>query len=318
MEKPKIVFTWTSSCGGCEESLLDLGPELVELDRRAEIVFWPIALDHKRDRLERLEKGELLVSWINGAIRLDEQEETVRLLREKSRFIVAHGACAHLGGVVGLGNLFKPEEILNGRGGASPQGPVPENPGIDAVPSLPVLTSRVMPLDQVIPVDYYIPGCPPTPECNRQVLTDILEDRLPPPGQVFGEAKALCYYCPRKESQPLKISGDHFFRLHQKTWDPDRCFLAEGLICLGPATRGGCAARCLAANMPCRGCFGPPDPAPDPGSRVLSFLAALSGATDEAAFKIFRDSWIDPVGLAYLYSLAAARIPGQVKDRLHG
>lgn len=318
LEKPKIAFTWTSSCGGCEESLLDLGPEWVELNRRAEIVYWPIVLDYKRDRLDRLEDGALLASWINGAIRMDEHEEIVRLLRKKSRIIVAQGACAHLGGVVGLGNLFEAKEILNGRGGESHPGPVPENAKTAAGPSLPVFTSRVKTLDQVIPVDYYIPGCPPTPEWNRQVLTAILENRLPPQGRVFGEPKALCHYCPRKESQPLKISGDHFFRLHQKTWDPDRCFLAEGLLCLGPATRGGCAARCIAANMPCRGCFGPPDPVKDPGARVLSFLAALSEATDEAALQRFKDSWIDPVGLAYLYSLAAALIPGKVKDRIHG
>ncbi len=133
--------------------------------------------------------------------------------------------------------------------------PSRKTPGPAKDPLLPVFTSRVKTLDQVIPVDYYVPGCPPTPEWNRRALTAILENRLPPPGWVFGEPKALCHYCARKESQPLTIPGDHFFRLHQKTWDPARCFLAEGLICLGPATRGGCASRCIAANMPCRGCF---------------------------------------------------------------
>ncbi len=54
MEKPKIAFTWTSSCGGCEESLLDLGLDLLSLSREAEIIYWPIALDYKKERLERL------------------------------------------------------------------------------------------------------------------------------------------------------------------------------------------------------------------------------------------------------------------------
>ena len=271
MEKPKIVFTWTSSCGGCEESLLDLGPDLLQFTREAEIIYWPIALDYKKERLERLEDGALSASWINGAIRLDEQEETVRLLRKKSRIIVAHGTCAHLGGVVGLANLFDPAEILEGRGPEPLQASGRQNTVPGAGPALPGFTSRVKTLDQVIPVDYTIPGCPPTPAWNRQVLTAILENRLPPPGLVFGEPKALCHYCARKESQPDRITWDGFSRLHQKTWDPSRCFLAESLICLGPATRGGCAGRCIEANMPCRGCFGPPEAVKDQGARVLSF-----------------------------------------------
>jgi F420-non-reducing hydrogenase small subunit len=318
MGKPKIAFTWTSSCGGCEESLLDLGPELLQLTREVEIIYWPIALDYKKDRLNRLEDGALAASWINGAIRLDEHEETVRLLRKKSQIIVAHGTCAHLGGVVGLGNLFETEEILNARGPGRPPGSALENAAAGEGPALPVFTSRVKTLDQVIPVDYTIPGCPPTPEWNGRALSAILENRLPPHGSVFGEPKALCHYCARKESQPPKISGDGFSRLHQKTWDSARCFLAEGLICLGPATRGGCAGRCIEANMPCRGCFGPLEPVKDLGAKVLSFLAALSEAADEEALQRFRESWIDPLGLAYLYSLPAALIPRKVKERLHG
>jgi F420-non-reducing hydrogenase small subunit len=318
MGKPKIAFTWTSSCGGCEESLLDLGPDLLSLTREAEIIYWPIALDYKKDRLEQLGDGALLASWINGAIRLDEHEETVRLLRKKSQLIVAHGTCAHLGGVVGLGNLFETEEILDGRGPGRLLVPVPENATPGEGPALPVFTSRVKTLDQMIPVDYTIPGCPPTPAWNQQALAAILENRLPPPGWVFGEPKALCHYCARKESQPVKISWDHVSRLHQKIWDPARCFLAEGLICLGPATRGGCAGRCIDANMPCRGCFGPLELVKDQGTKVVSFLAALSEATDEEGLKKFRESWIDPVGLAYLYSLPAALIPRKVKDRRHG
>jgi F420-non-reducing hydrogenase small subunit len=318
MGKPKIAFTWTSSCGGCEESLLDLGPDLLSLTREAEIVYWPIALDYKKERLDRLEDGALLASWINGAIRLDEHEETVRLLRRKSQIIVAHGTCAHLGGVVGLANLFGPEEILDGRGAAPVQAPVQENAGPGEGPALPLFTSRVKTLDQVIPVDYTVPGCPPTPEWNRRALAAILENRLPPPGWVFGEPKALCHYCARKESRPVKIPWERVARPHLKTWDPDRCFLAEGLICLGPATRGGCAGRCLEANMPCRGCFGPLEGVKDQGTRVVSFLAGLSEAADVEALQKFSESWIDPVGLAYLYSLPAALIPRKVKERFHG
>ncbi len=219
---------------------------------------------------------------------------------------------------MGLANLFGPEEILAGREQERPSGSVSEKVRPNREPALPGLTSRVKTLDQVIPVDYYLPGCPPTPDWNRQVLAAILENRLPPPGWVFGEPKALCHYCARKESRPQKISWNEFGRLHQKIWDPSRCFLAEGLICLGPATRGGCAGRCLNANMPCRGCFGPLELVKDPGAKVVSFLASLSEAADEEALRKFREGWIDPVGLAYQYSLSAALIPRKVKEKLHG
>jgi F420-non-reducing hydrogenase small subunit len=102
-----------------------------------------------------------------------------------------------------------------------------------------------------------------------------------------------------------------FKRLYEKEWDPARCFLDQGLICLGPATRGGCEERCIKANMPCRGCFGPPDNVIDQGAKILSFLASFLDSKDEKELREIADSIPDPGGLYYRYSLAASILKGK-------
>jgi len=97
MAKPKVAFYWCASCGGCEEAVVDLNEDLLKVADAVEIVLWPVALDFKRKDVEALRDGEVAVSFINGAVRTEEQEEMVELLREKSDLVVAFGACAHLG-----------------------------------------------------------------------------------------------------------------------------------------------------------------------------------------------------------------------------
>jgi len=98
MAKPKVVFYWNASCGGCEETVVDLNEDILKIADAVDIVLWPVALDFKRKDIETLSDGEIAVSFINGAIKLEEQEEMVKLLREKSGLVVAFGSCAHLGG----------------------------------------------------------------------------------------------------------------------------------------------------------------------------------------------------------------------------
>jgi F420-non-reducing hydrogenase small subunit len=147
---------------------------------------------------------------------------------------------------------------------------------------------RVRALNQVVNVDYYIPGCPPTPELIRDAIIMALEGRLPPKGSVLAEKKALCDTCPRRDSRP------------------------ERLRILGPATRGGCMARCIHANMPCRGCFGPTDDVRDQGAKSLSFLASMIDSKDEKELERIADSIPDPAGLFYRYSLAASLLKGKI------
>lgn len=313
--KAKIALYWLSSCGGCEESVIDLSETLLEVTASAEIVFWPVALDYKYEDLRSLNDGELDAAFINGAVRMDEQEEMAHLFRKKSKLIFAHGSCAHLGGVVGLANLFTAKEMLSS---AYLQIPTVKNPDFTLPQArsveagheliLPGFHRTVKALNQVISVDYYIPGCPPTPELMKNAIMGVLGKRLPPKGSVLAEKKALCHTCPLKETKPERIQIKRFYRLFEKNWDPGLCFLDQELICLGPSTRGGCKARCITANMPCRGCFGPTENVRDQGAKSLSFLASLiDSASLEEIGKIV-DSIPDPAGLFYRYSLPSSLI----------
>jgi F420-non-reducing hydrogenase small subunit len=139
-----------------------------------------------------------------------------------------------------------------------------------------------------------------------RVIDDAIRGRLPAERTVFAHRKALCHACPRLDSRPEKIEITRFKRLHQTRWDPDVCFLPQGLICLGPVTRGGCGAQCIGANMPCRGCFGPTERVDDFGAGAITGVAAMMAGTDEAELTQLVDSIADPAGLFYRYCLAAS------------
>jgi F420-non-reducing hydrogenase small subunit len=276
-------------------------------------------MDMKYHDIEMIPDGEITATLINGAIRMDNQEDMAKLFRKKSQLIIAHGSCAHLGGVVGLANFFERRDILHRAfievpTIKNPQGilPVIETSEAGRELQLPGFYNTVKTLNQVIEVDYYIPGCPPTPQLIKKALMAILQNRLPTKGSVLAEQKALCYFCSRKESKPDVVRIKRFKRLYEEKWDQKRCFLDQGLLCLGPATRGGCEERCIEANMPCRGCFGPPDNVTDQGAKILSFLASFLDSKDAQEVKKIVDSIPDPAGLLYRYSLASSILKGKM------
>ncbi len=303
--RPKLAMTWLSGCGGCEEALLDVGLELTGLLERADVVYWPIAADGRRKDLERAADGEIEASFVNGAVRTDEHVETVRLLRRKSRIVVSHGSCAHLGGVYGLANLFRTEALLERSYGDARFG----REGGEG-PSLPRLLERVQPLGEVVKVDVVVPGCPPVPPRLKEALTRVVEGTLDGDETVLADERALCDTCPRAETRRPDTRIRRFRRVHEMELDPGLCFLEQGVVCLGPATRGGCEARCVRGNLPCRGCFGPVPNVRDPGSAAVGFLSGLvEGASVEELEKAIK-SLPDPAGLFYRYSLPSSVLGG--------
>src|SRR5512135_2080509 len=110
--KPKVAFYWCASCGGCEEAVVDLAEDILGVVDAVDIVFWPCAMDFKKTDLEALPDKSLTAAFVNGAVRSSEQEELAHLLRRKSQYLIAYGACAQLGGIPGLANQFSREEIL--------------------------------------------------------------------------------------------------------------------------------------------------------------------------------------------------------------
>jgi F420-non-reducing hydrogenase small subunit len=308
--KPKVAFYWCSSCGGCEESIVDLAEDILKVVEAVDIVFWPVALDFKKKDVEAMEDGSIAVTFINGAVRLSEQEEMVKLLRKKSGLIVAHGSCSHLGGIPGLGNFWNKETIFNRAYHTSPStdnpdGTVPlEKTEVDGKElTLPSFYDTVYTLDQVIDVDYYLPGCAPPRDLILSAVQAILEGKLPPKGSVLSPNKSLCDDCGRNESKPDKLAIKEIKRPWEVMLDPETCFLAQGVICMGPATRTGCGERCITANMPCRGCFGPTDQVYDQGAKFLSALASILDTDDEKEIEKIVDTIVDPAGSFYRFSL---------------
>ena len=316
--KPKVAFYWCASCGGCEEAVVDLVEKLLDVTAAVDIVFWPVALDFKRKDVEAMPDGSIAAAFINGAIRTSEQEEMAHLLRRKAQLVIAFGACAQTGGIPGLANLYDRESVLaavyresSSTVNAERVLPQPHHPVNGEGLELPVFHERVRALNQVIPVDYSIPGCPPTPKLLADAVAALLTGRLPERGAVLAPDKALCEECPRRDSKPEKLAIQQFKRPHETLIETDKCLLAQGLLCLGPATRAGCGARCIQGNMPCTGCFGPTSRVRDFGAKALSAVASLTGSNDEAEIIQILDNIPDPVGTFYRYSLPVAPLPAK-------
>jgi len=313
MAKPLVAFYWCASCGGCEESFVDLAEDILKVADAVEFRLWPVAMDFKYEDVEAMPDKSLAVSFINGAIRNEEQEYMAKLLRQKSQLVVAYGACAHLGGIPGLANVANKKEIFETaykltHTTANPKGVYPQTVTKTKYGNLtlPEFFDTVRTLDQTVDVDYYLPGCAPPPDLIMKAVNAILEGKLPEKGSVLTVDKALCETCPLNKSKPDKLVIKEIKRISEVVHDPEKCFLAEGIICLGPATRGGCGERCINANMPCRGCFGPTKEVKDMGAKFLSSLASIIDIDEEKEIEKVAESVIDPIGLFYMYSLPSS------------
>lgn len=320
MSKPKVAFYWCASCGGCEEAVVDLNEVVLDVVEAVDIVFWPVAMDFKVSDVLALEDGELAAVFINGAIRTSEQAEIVELLRRKAGAVVAFGACAWLGGIPGLANLYSRESILDYVYSESPSTvdgggtrPVEEFDAPEGRMRLPHFDEDVRTLDQVIDVDYYLPGCPPPAGLIAQAVMALVEGRLPEKGSVLAPDVALCAECPRAVTKPEDLKVERFYRPYEIVADAETCLLAQGLVCLGPSTRSGCGAVCIAANMPCTGCMGPTSRVIDHGAKALAAIASLIETQDPDGIAALAEQIVDPVGTFYRYSLPASLLHRRVE-----
>jgi len=318
--KLKFAFYWAASCGGCEMAVLDINEKILDLVQIADIVFWPAVMDVKYRDIENMPDGYIDVCFFNGAIRTEEQEYMAKLLRQKSKTLVAYGTCSYLGGVPGLANLADKQEVfekvyIQTLSTENPNKVLPRTR--TRVPEgeleLPDFYDTVKSLDQTVEVDYYVPGCPPATERTLYALEAIVKGELPPKDSVLAPLKSVCDECPRKKGEK-KIS--RIYRLYERVPDPERCFLEQGIICMGPATRGGCGAKCIKANMPCTGCGGPCPGSLEQGAAMISALASILGVETEkekyAEAEKLIDQIRDPIGTFYMYSLPSSIINRRV------
>lgn len=315
-QKPKFAMYWAASCGGCEIAVLNIHEKILDVDANFEVVFWPVAMDAKYADVRAMEDKSILLTLFNGGIRNKENEEMANLLRQKSQILVAFGSCATEGCIPGLANFSSTKQIFD----TVYQSVTTENPdnirpqtsysmpeGEITIPSFyPVLKT----LDQVVPVDYYMPGCPPESDQIGAVIDLVIKviqgkAELPPPGSVIGvNPSTVCDECTRKRGIK-KIKK--FARIQDiEVIDPDICLLEQGIPCNGPATRAGCGALCPSVNAQCIGCYGPPDDVLDQGARLMSAFASVIDSNNPEEINQILDTLPDPAGQFYRFNLAGS------------
>jgi len=314
--KPKFAMYWAASCGGCEIAVLNIGEKILDVDANFEVVFWPVAMDAKYKDVEAMEDKSILLTLFNGGIRNKENEEIAHLLRRKSQLLVAFGSCACEGCIPGLANLSTPEQIFNAAyESVSTENPEHYRPAFDyAMPEGDIHIPKFFPilrtLDQVVDVDYYMPGCPPESHQIAAVIDLVIQvlngqASLPPKGSVIGAGgSTVCDDCPRQRNVKT-ISA--FRRIQDLTDpDPDICLLEQGIPCNGPATRSGCGALCPQAGAQCIGCYGPAEGVLDYGARLITAYASVIDSNDPAEIERILDGIPDPVGQFYRFNLAGS------------
>lgn len=322
MGKPKVAICWLGGCGGCDEAIVDLNAAVLWVASAVDFVLWPVAIDFKYRDLRGLGDGEVALSLVNGHVRNSEQEEVAELLRKKSQLLIAFGSCACFGGTPGLANLTTKEDIFDwvynrAPTVVNPQGNRPQTKtsvkGLEL--TLPDFYARVYPLNEIVDVDYYLPGCPPPPELIESAIRAVLDGKLPPRGSHLAPHKALCDSCKRNKGKPDRLALKEFVRLHEVEANPDTCFLAQGIICMGPATRSGCGETCLNINVPCLGCSGPVEGVADSGAKFISGLASILDAQSEREARALADQVVDPAGYFYRFTLPASALRQVVRPR---
>jgi F420-non-reducing hydrogenase small subunit len=315
-KKLQIAIYWGGACGGCDVSILDTNEFILDVDALCDVRLWPIAADGKYKDVEAMADGELDFSIMNGSIRNSENERIAKLLRKKSKIFVAYGSCAYMGGVPGLANLASKDEVFEraflNNASIEPGNrtvPLPESTVAGYELELPKFYDRVYALNQIIDVDYYVPGCPPVPgQCKAAVLALVQaltgQAPAPPKGAVVGAfERALCDDCPRTRSE-RKIK--RFYRPWEIMQDPDICLMEQGIFCAGMATRSGCGVRCPKSGIPCRGCYGPPPGVIDQGAKLISAVSSIIDSKDPDEIDAILGTLPDFTSFANRYSVATS------------
>ena len=162
-DKPRVATTSLCGCFGCHMSLLDLDERILELVQLVRFDRTPLT-DIKII-------GDCDLGLIEGGVANAENVEVLREFRRHCKVLVAVGACAVNGGIPAMRNQFTLKECLEESyvGGVGVH-----NPGIPNDPEIPLLLNQVHPIHEVVKVDYFLPGCPPSADTLWTFLTELL------------------------------------------------------------------------------------------------------------------------------------------------
>lgn len=260
----KLNTEWLSVCGGCHVALVDLHEKIVDVMKVIEIQRSPMLTD---------EKGypPAQIGLITGSVRTDHDREVAQKMRESCDKIIAFGTCAVYGGIPGAALAHTAEDILdkvylNNPSTDSSKGIVPNR-------LVPKMDAKITPLDEVIDVDLYLPGCPPHASFIFDALMSMVKGRDP-----RAKEESICAKCNRTMA---KTDVSEIKSVMDGMPDEDMCFLSQGYICLGSVTLNRCAAPCPQNGVVCTGCAGPmpqilTEPNRDIRTEVAARMAALT------------------------------------------
>lgn len=235
----KIAIEELAGCSGCTISILDLHEALLDVVAQADIVYSPVIMDAKEP------PEGIDIAFVTGAVRNEENEERLKLLRKRSKKLVAFGTCACYGGVSGLSMLGKAEDLF----ACVYRGVETVEKGNMIPTDVPAFLYRAFAVGDLVKVDYYITGCPPKEKFLRAILPALVAG-----DRIELSKKSVCSECDRKMGD---VRGWHLKRRYEGTPDREHCLLGQGYLCLGPVTFGRCGASCPHNNIPCHGCNGP-------------------------------------------------------------
>ncbi len=236
--KARVSTEWLSGCSGCHIAIVDLHEKLLNLVDEIEFVRAPILMD---------EKGypDADVGIIEGAIRSDHDRRAAEKMRASVKTLVAFGTCAVYGGPSGVGWLHSKDSVFATVYDQGPTNSAGERPG----GAVPALEKSVTPIGEVVTVDFFLPGCPPSPYFIAAGLRRILSGEAPELTD-----KTVCADCRRKM---VKRPGTPLRTGAITAAEDDVCLLSQGVICMGSVTLNRCLAPCPARGVACTGCNGP-------------------------------------------------------------
>lgn len=208
--RPRFAVHKFSSCDGCQLALLNLGEGLLDLAEQVDIVHFAEmgALD---------EQAEVDIALVEGSVSTPHEIERIKAVRERSKYLIAIGACATSGGIQALRNLHRAEDWKR---------------AVYAKPEHISMLDRVEPLSSHVRIDLELWGCPVNARQVLGVLHDLLVGVSPAPSR-----DKLCLECKRIGNVCVVV--------------------ANGLPCMGPVTQTGCGVLCPSHGRDCYGCFGP-------------------------------------------------------------
>ncbi len=167
MSKAKLATVWLDGCSGCHMSFLDIDERILLLAEKVDLVYSPL-VDNK------IFPPDVDVVLIEGAVSSTEDYEKIKLVRSRSKILVALGDCAVTANVSGMRNQFKTADVLHRAYIENAD----ENKGIP-VQVIPALRPYSQPVHTVVDVDIFVPGCPPSANTIFYVLTELLAGRTP-------------------------------------------------------------------------------------------------------------------------------------------